>query len=288
MIPFPFQSCQAGRSFPPASGATPHRYWRLYITAGSSNFTSIKELEFAQLGGADLCAGGAAIKSTEYGGLPASNAFDNDLTTVWAPDGSALPQWIGYDFGAGNAKDIQVVRLLQRDSGQYPSAFNVQYSDDGSSWTTAWSVSGLDYQDALRPFPDPVLSVAGKTLARLRVTAADGHAAFTTGDLNFYESGVDVTGNGKYFSGTAITDLANAFDADTATFAWGNTTAIMGVEFSSARNITGFSTTCRNLTTQALRDGVLEASSDGMTWTALKTVTGETAWSLGETRTYTV
>lgn len=127
-----------------------HRYWRMYITGncGNNAFGCIDELEFASsFGGSNLCSGGTAISSGDFGGYPASRAFNGVKTTgqEWFSAG-ALPVWIGYDFGSGNDKDIVEARWVYayNSGGNYrPDAFRFDYSDNGSSWTTAWDIPKL-------------------------------------------------------------------------------------------------------------------------------------------------
>ena len=124
-----------------------HRYWRINITKhNGGDVVSHAEVQFrATVGGADQATGGTPDASTEnlptYG---ASKAFDDDASTIWSSTSSSLPQWISYDFGS--AVDVVEVALQADDTA--PRAlyaaedFDVQYSDDNSSWTTAWSVTG--------------------------------------------------------------------------------------------------------------------------------------------------
>lgn len=87
-------------------------------------------------------APGVSIKSDEYSsGYLAAFAFDNNAGTIWTGSGS-IPAWIGFHFT--NAVDVGEILIRARSdaSGYQPSAFSIQYSDDGSSWTTAWSESG--------------------------------------------------------------------------------------------------------------------------------------------------
>jgi hypothetical protein len=69
-------------------------------------------------------------------------AFDGNTATYWQASTAAVPQWIAYDFGAGNRFAIVEVAIFPYSSGSYyPYAFSVQFSDDGLIWYTAWSVT---------------------------------------------------------------------------------------------------------------------------------------------------
>lgn len=93
----------------------------------------------------DLCNGGTAIASTAQSGYPASEAFDNIIgdtgmyPNCWWANG-ATNQWIGYDFGAGNAKDItRVQHQPYLYSPKRTKNYRIEYSDDGLTWQTAYT-----------------------------------------------------------------------------------------------------------------------------------------------------
>lgn len=93
---------------------------------------------------ADLTTTGQAISAGDYSGNAASNAFDNNTATsnYWGSSqtGSAINgvAYIGQNFGAGNAKKIRRLTLLQNVAAQNSvSSVQVIYSDNGTSWTSA-------------------------------------------------------------------------------------------------------------------------------------------------------
>ena len=122
-----------------------HKYWRVNITA-SNNWTSVKEIEMSdRVGGPDLCVGGTVVSGGTY---PASDcnmayAFDDSASggNFWASNVSTSG-WIGYSFASPVA--IAAVRIWARVYySQTPKDFSIQYSDDGVSWTTAKSYTGI-------------------------------------------------------------------------------------------------------------------------------------------------
>lgn len=123
-----------------------HLHWRLWITeANNSNAIDIGELQMrASAGGANLCSGGTASATNSLGGnLPAA-AFDGSTATSWQTTFSpTLPVFLRYTFAAA----VDVVQVAIIGSNAYPiyspKAFDVQWSDDGTSWTTAFSASGM-------------------------------------------------------------------------------------------------------------------------------------------------
>nr|WP_221381399.1 ThuA domain-containing protein [Actinoplanes polyasparticus] len=79
----------------------------------------------------------ATASSVENAGYPAANAVDASTSTRWS---SAFgdPQWVQVDLGA--TYNISRVRLLWE--AAYGSAYQIQTSANGSTWTTARSVTG--------------------------------------------------------------------------------------------------------------------------------------------------
>ncbi len=117
-----------------------HRYWRVYFTAGVSAYTTVSEAQLREyLGGADLTGSGTASADSTYtGAYPASNAFDDDTSTQWT-SAATYPHWLKYDFGSGN--DTAVTEYTLRAKTEHvddmPTAWQLEYSDDGSTWTVA-------------------------------------------------------------------------------------------------------------------------------------------------------
>lgn len=139
---FPPVSALSFGIVPPAPVSFGHAWWRLNITAkNGSTVVAVGELEFrATVGGADQANGGTASASGTFSGFTPGGAFDNTGTTAWASASSALPQWIAYHFTAPVV--VKQILVMSRDSGasdQNPTAWDVQFSDDGTTWTTAWS-----------------------------------------------------------------------------------------------------------------------------------------------------
>lgn len=137
----------------------PHRYWRLaeMVSLDEGVWIGLNEVEMAEsISGADVTSTAFLIKSSEpYVDSAVSNALDNNSATDWqwstgsGPAGATgwLTYWWGQDFGAGNAKAIREVRMRPSQNipgvvGRSPKSFKLQYSDNGTTWTTAMTVSG--------------------------------------------------------------------------------------------------------------------------------------------------
>jgi hypothetical protein len=179
----------------PASAlAAPHRYWRIHTTATAypsapGQLVMLSEVELrATRGGADQTSldTGTATASSLYAGSLASYAFDNNdpTATTWT---SALggadvgAWWLQYDAGAGNTIDVAQVAITAPytagTEAAAPRDFSIRYSDNGTSWSTAASVTGTTWTTSqTRTFDVPVTWTNAISES---ATAADGlvHAA---------------------------------------------------------------------------------------------------------------
>lgn len=122
-----------------------HLYWRLHIPyAEGQNFAySIAQCEMrATSGGANQCVGGTATAKT---GTNPAFAFNGNSADFWEDAyGTSLAtrgSWLRYQF---TTPVIVTEILLGSRTGagnQLPRFMNIQFSDDGNNWTTAWSQS---------------------------------------------------------------------------------------------------------------------------------------------------
>lgn len=130
-----------------AAASAPHRYWRILINAngGDTTYTALAEVEFYDdLAGTNALTEGSPTPSFSashvLGGQPASAAVDNVNTTEWIGDNNnSWPVWWKVDFTAGVEHDIQKFTMTSQQvvgTIRTPTAFELQYSDDGVVWTT--------------------------------------------------------------------------------------------------------------------------------------------------------
>ncbi len=135
---------------------TAHRYWRALFPIGNSGgpsreFITISEMTMATaINGATVCSGGTAFAGNTLPGFPASNAFNGSTADFYSSNGGlggghsadTVNNYLGYDFGAGNEKDILDVRIFGYSTftTDLPGWAIVQYSDDFSTWTSAWGI----------------------------------------------------------------------------------------------------------------------------------------------------
>lgn len=145
-MPGMFAGGMVGEPAPPSGS---HAYWRFNISAAlSGGYTSVAGLEFrATIGGADQCFGGTALADSYYGtGYEPANAFDHDNETVWASS-NIFPHWCGYHFPAPVTVAEAAIIATPSSYGdgsrfECPKDFTIEYSDDGSAWTVAQTVTG--------------------------------------------------------------------------------------------------------------------------------------------------
>ena len=120
-----------------------HRYWRLYITANwTGAYAAVSSVEMREEAGSSnlsVTGNGTATASTIFDGtFTADKAFDSSGVSSWASqNAAALPQWVKWNFGAGNEQDINHLTLVNHygTSTTNIRTAKLQYSDDDSSWT---------------------------------------------------------------------------------------------------------------------------------------------------------
>jgi F5/8 type C domain/Fibronectin type III domain len=78
----------------------------------------------------------AYASSTQGAGYPASAAADDNFNTRWS-SASSDPQWLAVDLGATHTIS-QVVLYWE---SAYAKAFQIQTSNDGTTWTTIYSTT---------------------------------------------------------------------------------------------------------------------------------------------------
>ena len=97
----------------------------------------------------------AVSASTDDGNVP-SGTLDNNYTTRWSAQGDG--QWIQYDFPA--AYQVSAAAVAFYFGTARTTAFDVQTSLDGTTWTTAFSAVSSGTTNALQSFALPARSWA--------------------------------------------------------------------------------------------------------------------------------
>jgi len=78
--------------------------------------------------------------SVESGSYPAGNAVDGDTGSRWASVAGAGSQWLRLDLGG--AQTVNRVKLLWEKA--YATAYRIQLSGDGTSWSDIYTTSSGD------------------------------------------------------------------------------------------------------------------------------------------------
>ncbi|MEO1643544.1 MAG: discoidin domain-containing protein [Chloroflexota bacterium] len=89
----------------------------------------------------DQTTGGTASASSEYPGIVASRAFDDNIYVEWAAT-SPTDEWIEYDFGTSKTIRRYIMTTLPGYPGRMPKDFRLQYYD-GSAWQDADVRTGI-------------------------------------------------------------------------------------------------------------------------------------------------
>ncbi|MET7419574.1 discoidin domain-containing protein [Dactylosporangium sp. NPDC005555] len=122
------------------------RYVRVYTTARATQY-GVSLWEFQVFGGsttpgqcstANAALGKAAsASSTENAGTPAASAFDGNLGTRWS-SAAGDPQWVQVDLGSTQA----VCGVTLNWEAAYATAYTIQLSTNGTTWTTVHTATG--------------------------------------------------------------------------------------------------------------------------------------------------
>jgi beta-glucanase (GH16 family) len=118
------------------------RYIRMYGTARATQY-GYSLWEFSvngspATGSGTLLSQGrpATASSLENGSFPAADAVDGNTGTRWS-SGFSDPQWLEVDLGAAHA----ISQVVLNWEAAYGKAFQIQTSNDGTTWTTIYSTT---------------------------------------------------------------------------------------------------------------------------------------------------
>jgi hypothetical protein len=288
-----------------------HRHWRIYVTktcSPQSGFCSFMELELrTSLGGSSVApgSGGTASSSGYDFGWSPDNAFNGSISgSGWHSPAGSGPWWVAFDFGSGNDKDIIEVALTGQSgsNNRTPSSFLIQYSDDGSSWTTLFDIVDEDIygNSEVRVFnaSDSPTKNGNKTFWRINATAngtSDGILGVEEIEMATTPGGADVTSGGKgyrYPSGSVGHEVANAFDSTPGTDTSSSTSGeawpkYIGYRFGSAQDIAEMRITARGSGSEQHAPTAFTIEYwDGSAYQVAATYSS-LSWSSTETKTFT-
>ncbi|MCT2398537.1 discoidin domain-containing protein [Novosphingobium mangrovi (ex Huang et al. 2023)] len=303
MLPFRAPLFARPQASSPGGGFGSHAYWRVFCEDNWGDATGIviAEVEFLDGSGSVIAAtGGTAIGSDDSATNEFSKAFDGGGGGSWFADSGPTNQWIGYHYPS--TEPVEKVRLTMVASGtnfltRMPKNCRLEYSDDGSSWTTAITFINVSLKGAQFTYPESVApgaykiwkalvpSVNSGTLTvckefewRSVVSGADQTPVFTD---NFGTS----AGRVIYSSQAAGADAYKAFTDSTSDQWIGNSGSneYLGVIFATALDMAEIAWTCHDSGSYAPASIEIYGSHDGDTWDLIDTLTPGT-WTGGETK----
>lgn len=277
---------------------TAHRYWRITcLKADGGSVFAIAEVGFNIIaGGSTVTTGGTASASDSTFGA-AANAFDGNVSNFWAAGSQTSGVWLQYDFGSGNSKAIVEAQLWARNDGsdqnQMPAEFQIQWSDNGTTFTTVDHCfkAGWTSGQAIR-FTFPTFSVgASHKNWGIEINAATS-SAFTAVGLAEFGVHATVGGSTVLTGGTAAATTndgtnipSHAFDGNLTTFWSSNGTQAPGQTLTYAGLATAQACAEVALTSNPTNPGQADPTSfniicsdDGVNWATEFGVTGVT-WS---------
>ena len=300
-----------------SGGAGAHRYWRVFAEESFNNtYLSIAEITMAEtVSGADETSTAYAISGGDRGGsFVTANAFDNDGATSWGilMSASASNLWIGQDFGSGNEKEIVELSMTARNdytaghhnSYHMPAKWSLQYSDDGTAWTTKWTyvreapwISGETRTYTADEGAAPAGAfrywryIFGDTNAASYGSVAEIEMATTAAGTNDCTIGQTIFGaaRGSFPATNAYDGVVsgnNSWSVDFSTMdqedLWN------GQDFGSDYDLYEIRLTARAdaFNSHMPVSFAVQCSSDGTTWDTVWNETGLTPWASSEERTF--
>ncbi len=271
-------------------------YWRLRMPNNPNNLSlQIREIEMrGSVGGADQCSGGTATSSSGT----AASAFDDSSVSL---NGSgSYAEWVQYQFPSA----VEVVELsFQVAEGDYgPRVIQLQYSNDGTTWTAWAHWIGLSWTDdetkVLNAANRNVIPEGHSPFWRCRITANNGNLNLEITAVEFRLSAGGAsecpTTGGKE-AGRTSTDanwnVGNAFDGvpDATAAVVGMSAAGMWLGYMFPSNIAPVEAGVRADTnrTSAPKDFTFDCSNDwGLTWTTVHAGTDNIDWTSEEMRSF--
>lgn len=252
-----FEMVDAPAIFPAVNAfdANPNTFW-------SSSYVGGRR----EAGDTGVPAAAGAYASSEFGtDFRAENAFDSKPATFWSATGAT--GWLAYAYQIPGSSVIvpsvnpskYAVRARHDAANGAPKDWTLEYSDDNAAWTVAHATTSQTSWANGERREFSFASVGSHSYWRLNVTANNGRATLNIAELEFIG------------------------------YTWGTITLGYDLGAWNDKDVTQYSIQARSdAANGAPKDWVLESSIDGAIWTTLHTVTGETAWTNGETRVFTV
>ena len=289
-------------------GGSGYTYYRLNITANNGDSrTGLSQIEFyTSPGGSNVAtnSGTATASGTEAGGGSPDNLFDGSPGSAVADQWRvvATSGWVQKQFDTPFELDSFALRGYE---GAFPErapkAFQMLGSNDGSTWDTLSDrfgqgpTGGAPWGDA-----EQRVFTVGNTPVYYRwvFTANNGDSRTSINELELYLAigGATVHRNAGDITGpeenNSTLGLKNAFDGTTASWRVVSASPTVTKHFDEDIVVVQYGIANGTPTTSAAgrapKDWTLQRSTDGSSWTTVSTVAGETAWTAGELRKFTI
>lgn len=269
-----------------------HLYWKLLVNSansgqGTASF-SLAEWAFYDASNTQISTSGAtATGSPAFSGTPA-NVIDGNSSTFYCANGFTFPQYVQVQFPSAVAVDhFTLTNTLS--AGEGPTDFALQYSDNGTTWTTAFS-----YQNAMWTNAQVTQTFYTTGIVyRLKVTSSgstSGDPTVAIGDLSFYDASSTListaTGTPLASGQSRPNVVANAFDGSGCSTFWDSALAFgapssgspqwIGFHFPSSVSVASVTLTTSSNSFFAQHGPLvfdLQFSSDGATFVSLGSYT---------------
>jgi hypothetical protein len=307
---FPFTSSGLLGAASAGADLTPHRYWKLSVTAAQSDATGVialTEIIYAESAGGPQVAGAATITGPTAGSGSVGLLIDGSRASQYSTVSGSFPREILIDFGAtsSNWKAIHEIRLVGHVSWlpQAPKDFTLSYSDNNSTFTTRIAVTGAaafssdKLSSVFRSTTCPD-TLSGFLYFRLNCSAGNQAAQFAVGEVEFRASvgGADLSGaaGGVFYSTQSSgNEASKAFDNNNSTGYFSLSGAAypqnLGVELEQRQTVVEASIIpYSGFPTYAPKDFTIEGSNDRSSWSTIITASSQTGWAANPTaRTFT-
>jgi hypothetical protein len=289
---------------------TPHRYWKLSVTAAQSDATGVialTEIIYAASAGGPQVAAAATITGPAAGSGSVALLIDGSRSSQYSTVAGGFPRDILIDFGAtsGNWKAIHEIRLVGHVSWlpQAPKDFTLSWSDDNASFTSRIAVTGAaafsgDKMSSVFRSATCPDTLSGFLYYRLNCSAGNQTSQFAVGEVEFRGAvgGADLSGaaGGVFYSTQSSgNEASKAFDNNNSTGYFSQSGAAypqnLGVELEQRQTVVEASIIpYSGFPTYAPKDFTIEGSNDRSSWTAVITGSSQTGWAANPTaRTFT-
>lgn len=115
-----------------------HRYWQAIKTNVATGGNTNEELRLKDISGTQITVTSGMLSQSGLAAFNAANTVDgNTATAAFNTDTSGIGSYLRVDFGAGNEKEVHTWEMYV--NGSTPATWDIQYSDDASSWTTVYT-----------------------------------------------------------------------------------------------------------------------------------------------------